>query len=59
MDRFQESRVDTIVAVEAIPYTLTGKKMEIPVRRLLGGRRRDGSRFPNFPKNFSSSLCVN
>jgi acetoacetyl-CoA synthetase len=30
---------DTIVAVEAIPYTLTGKKMEIPVRRLLGGAR--------------------
>jgi acetoacetyl-CoA synthetase len=28
---------DTIVAVEAIPYTLTGKKMEIPVRRLLAG----------------------
>ncbi len=25
--------------VEAIPYTLTGKKMEIPVRRLLGGAR--------------------
>jgi len=30
---------DTIVAVEAIPYTLTGKKMEIPVRRLLAGMR--------------------
>jgi acetoacetyl-CoA synthetase len=28
---------DTIVAVEAIPYTLTGKRMEIPVRRLLAG----------------------
>ena len=28
---------DTIVAVDAIPYTLTGKKMEIPVRRLLAG----------------------
>jgi len=24
-------------AVEAIPYTLTGKKMEIPVRRILAG----------------------
>ncbi len=24
-------------AVDAIPYTLTGKKMEIPVRRILAG----------------------
>jgi acetoacetyl-CoA synthetase len=30
---------DTIVGVAAIPYTLTGKKMEIPVRRLLAGAR--------------------
>ena len=30
---------DTIIAVDAIPYTLTGKKMEIPVRRLLAGAR--------------------
>jgi acetoacetyl-CoA synthetase len=28
---------DEIHAVEAIPYTLTGKKMEIPVRRILAG----------------------
>jgi acetoacetyl-CoA synthetase len=28
---------DTIVEVPAIPYTLTGKKMEIPVRRILAG----------------------
>ena len=28
---------DEIHAVGAIPYTLTGKKMEIPVRRILGG----------------------
>jgi acetoacetyl-CoA synthetase len=28
---------DTMVAVDAVPYTLTGKKMEIPVRRLLAG----------------------
>jgi acetoacetyl-CoA synthetase len=28
---------DRIDAVEAIPYTLTGKKMEIPVRRILMG----------------------
>jgi len=29
---------DTIVAVPAIPRTLTGKKMEVPVKRLLLGR---------------------
>jgi acetoacetyl-CoA synthetase len=28
---------DDIYAVPAIPYTLTGKKMEIPVRRILAG----------------------
>ncbi len=28
---------DEIHAVETIPYTLTGKKMEIPVRRILAG----------------------
>ena len=29
---------DAIVAVPAIPRTLTGKKMEVPVKRLLLGR---------------------
>ena len=29
---------DTIIAVRAIPRTLTGKKMEVPVKRLLQGR---------------------
>lgn len=28
---------DDIIVVEAIPYTLSGKKMEVPVRRLLEG----------------------
>jgi len=28
---------DRIHAVNAIPYTLTGKKMEVPVRRILMG----------------------
>ena len=28
---------DVIVAVDAIPYTLTGKKMEVPVRKILLG----------------------
>ena len=31
---------DTIVAVPAIPRTLTGKKLEAPVKRILRGRRR-------------------
>ena len=29
---------DKIYAVEAIPYTLTGKKLEVPVRRILMGQ---------------------
>lgn len=29
---------DRVYAVEAIPYTLTGKKMEVPVRSILLGR---------------------
>lgn len=28
---------DEVHAVDAIPYTLTGKKVEIPVRRILAG----------------------
>jgi acetoacetyl-CoA synthetase len=28
---------DRIYAIEAVPYTLTGKKMEVPVRKLLMG----------------------
>ena len=28
---------DEIVAVPAIPRTLTGKKLEVPVKRILGG----------------------
>ena len=30
---------DTIVAVPAIPRTLTGKKLEVPVKRILTGAR--------------------
>jgi acetoacetyl-CoA synthetase len=32
---------DKIYAVEAIPYTLTGKKLEVPVRRILMGTNPD------------------
>ena len=28
---------DRIIQVAAIPYTLTGKKLEVPVRRILSG----------------------
>lgn len=28
---------DTIIAVDAIPYTLTNKKMEVPIRKILSG----------------------
>ncbi len=30
---------DAISAVPAVPYTLTGKKLEVPVRRVLSGMR--------------------
>ena len=32
---------DDIHAVASIPYTLTGKKMEVPIRRILMGARPD------------------
>jgi acetoacetyl-CoA synthetase len=32
---------DEIVAIPAVPRTLTGKKMEVPVKRLLQGRPLD------------------
>lgn len=33
-------RPDRILAVPAIPYNLTGKKLEIPVKRILSGEKR-------------------
>lgn len=44
---------DAIIAVDDIPYTLTGKKMEVPVRRILTGTpvekaaNRDAMRNPD------------
>jgi acetoacetyl-CoA synthetase len=32
---------DTIVAVPAVPRTLSGKKLEVPVKRILGGAAAD------------------
>lgn len=37
---------DLIVQVPAIPYTLTGKKMEVPVRRVLCGAAPDAVASP-------------
>jgi acetoacetyl-CoA synthetase len=33
---------DEVYAVAEIPRTLTGKKMEVPVRRILAGAAPDG-----------------
>ncbi len=44
---------DEMHAVDAIPYTLTGKKMEVPIRRILAGAQpervasRDAMMDPN------------
>lgn len=32
---------DDVIAVPAIPHTRTGKKLEVPVKRILGGARRE------------------
>ena len=29
---------DRVIAIDAVPYTLTGKKMEVPVKRILSGQ---------------------
>ncbi|WP_334034575.1 acetoacetate--CoA ligase [Burkholderia cepacia] len=34
---------DVMVAMEQIPYTLTGKKMEVPVRKILMGQRAESA----------------
>ena len=51
---------DRIVQVAAIPYTLTGKKLEVPVRRILSGvpprRLRTATRWPIRRRSTSSSI---
>jgi len=42
---------DEIVAVEEIPYTLSGKKMELPVRRVLQGRPLEAAANPGAMRN--------
>jgi acetoacetyl-CoA synthetase len=32
---------DDVLAVPSVPRTLSGKKLEVPVKRILGGRRAD------------------
>jgi acetoacetyl-CoA synthetase len=34
---------DAIISVEALPYTLSGKKMEIPIRKILLGRNAENA----------------
>ncbi|NLF66289.1 MAG: acetoacetate--CoA ligase [Chloroflexi bacterium] len=42
---------DEIVAVPEIPYTLSGKKMELPVRRVLKGRPLERAANPDAMRN--------
>ena len=42
---------DEIVAVPAIPYTLTGKKLEAPVKRIMRGSRPDDVASPDALKD--------
>lgn len=42
---------DEIVAVPEIPYTLSGKKMELPVRRVLKGRPLEKAANPDAMRN--------
>ncbi|HSM54880.1 MAG TPA: acetoacetate--CoA ligase [Candidatus Sulfomarinibacteraceae bacterium] len=42
---------DEIVAVDEIPYTLSGKKMELPVRQILLGRPLDKAANPGAMRN--------
>jgi acetoacetyl-CoA synthetase len=45
---------DEIYAVDAIPYTLTGKKMEVPVRRILMGVSPDKAANRSAMANFEA-----
>jgi acetoacetyl-CoA synthetase len=42
---------DEIIAVPEIPYTLSGKKMELPVRRVLKGRPLEKAANPDAMRN--------
>lgn len=42
---------DEIIAVDEIPYTLSGKKMELPVRRILQGRPLEAAANPGAMRN--------
>ena len=45
---------DEVIAVPAIPYTLTGKKMEVPVRKLLMGWPAEKAYSPDAMQNRQS-----
>jgi acetoacetyl-CoA synthetase len=42
---------DEIIAVPGVPYTLSGKKMEVPVRQILLGRPVEGAANPGAMRN--------
>ncbi len=42
---------DDILAIEQVPYTLSGKKMEVPVRRILLGQPADKAANPGAMRN--------
>ncbi len=45
---------EKIYQVEDIPYTITGKKMEVPVRRILMGTPMEKAANPNVMSNPAS-----
>ena len=45
---------EKIYEVNDIPYTLTGKKMEVPIRRILMGTAPDKAANPNVMSNPAS-----
>ena len=42
---------DEILAIEEVPYTLSGKKMEVPIRKILLGLPRDEAANPGSMRN--------
>jgi acetoacetyl-CoA synthetase len=45
---------ENIYQVDGIPYTITGKKMEVPVRRILMGTPLEKAANPNVMSNPAS-----
>ena len=43
--------VDEILAIDEVPYTLSGKKMEVPIRRILLGQPAEQAANPGAMRN--------